>query len=58
MPPATRPRPAAVIASITGYSHPVDVVWCPGGELVVAVLTNLLGAGPTELARGVAKFFP
>ena len=30
----------------------------PGKELVVAVLTNLQGAGPTELARGVAKYFP
>ncbi|HEX9165476.1 MAG TPA: serine hydrolase domain-containing protein [Gemmatimonadales bacterium] len=30
----------------------------PGKELVVAVLTNLQGAGPTELARGVAQFFP
>jgi CubicO group peptidase (beta-lactamase class C family) len=30
----------------------------PGKDLVVALLTNLQGAGPSELARGVAKFFP
>jgi hypothetical protein len=29
----------------------------PSRKLTVAVLTNLQGSGPDELARGVADFF-
>lgn len=34
------------------------VLVVPGKDLVVAVLTNLQGAGPTDLARGVARLYP